>query len=79
MTDIDKLSDNQADAMVAAMLAGWKHAIEEADRLRAEVRRLRAIEAATRDYAEVYHFGGLAESTTRYGRLLAALAAKEAP
>lgn len=46
---------------------------------RAEVRRLRAIEAAARDYAEVYHFGGLAESTTRYGKLLAALAAKGTP
>jgi hypothetical protein len=47
--------------------------------LLAEYDRLRAIEAAARDYAEVYHFGGLAESTTRYGKLLAALAAKETP
>ena len=45
----------------------------------AELRRLRAIEAAARDYAEVYHFGSFTELTTRYGKLLAALAAKETP
>ncbi len=43
MTDIDKLSEDQADAMVAAMLAAWKRSIDEVDRLRAENQRLRAL------------------------------------
>jgi hypothetical protein len=43
VTDIDKLSEDQADAMVAAMLAAWKRSIDEVDRLRAENQRLRAL------------------------------------
>lgn len=43
MTDIDKLSEDQADAMVAAMIASWKRSIDEVDRLRAENQRLRAL------------------------------------
>ena len=42
-------SEDQADAMVAAMIASWKRSIDEVDRLRAENQRLRAIEAAARD------------------------------
>jgi hypothetical protein len=51
LPDAEAQSEAQADAMVAAMIAGWKRAIEEADRLRAEVERLRAIEAAAREVA----------------------------
>ncbi len=51
MTDIDKLSEDQADAMVSAMIASWKRSIDEVDRLRAENQRLRAIEAAAREVA----------------------------
>ena len=47
--DIDKLNEDQADAMVAAMIASWKRSIDEVDRLRAENQRLRAIEAAARN------------------------------
>lgn len=41
-------SEEQADAMVDTMMASWKKSMDEADRLRAEVRRLRAIEAASK-------------------------------
>jgi type II secretory pathway pseudopilin PulG len=51
VTDIDKLSEDQADAMVSAMIASWKRSIDEVDRLRAENQRLRAIEAAAREVA----------------------------
>jgi hypothetical protein len=44
-------SEDQADAMVAAMIASWKRSIDEVDRLRAENQRLRAIEAAAREVA----------------------------
>ncbi len=43
-------SEEQADAMVDTMMASWKKSMDEADRLRAEVRRLRVIEEAARVY-----------------------------
>ncbi len=71
---IDKLSEDQADAMVAAMIAAWKRSIDEVDRLRAENQRLRAIEAAARVFDEAY-----CEPWDKYQALRAALAAKETP
>ena len=87
MTD-ERLRDFAAsDPLVLAICAtmgdpSWADVRQNAAELlvaRAELRRLRAIEAAARDYAEVYHFGSFTELTTRYGKLLAALAAKETP
>ena len=43
-------SDDRADGMVAAMIASWKRSIDEVDRLRAEVDRLRAALAAKENH-----------------------------
>ncbi len=84
MTDFDKQSEDQADAMVAAMIASWKRSIDEVDRLRAENQRLRAIEAAARDAMRqidraLWDTGFLHDlrNNARICDLRAALAAKE--
>ncbi len=84
MTDFDKQSEDQADAMVAAMIASWKRSIDEVDRLRAENQRLRAIEAAARDAMRqidraLWDTGCLHDlrNNARICDLRAALAAKE--
>ena len=70
------MSEESQDAFVAAMLHGWKKAMDEADRLRAEVERLRAIETAARAYVDLtpdrVDFVPLL-----FAKLQAALAAKE--
>lgn len=73
-------SEAQADAMVETMMASWKKSMDEADRLRAEVERLRAIEAAATKLVErwghpypAYLMVPIVEGTA----LQAALAAKE--
>jgi hypothetical protein len=71
-------SEALADAMVAAMIAGWKRAIEEADRLRAEVERLRAIEAAARAYCDLTpERADETPAPLLFAKLQAAIAAKE--
>lgn len=82
MTDIDKLNEDQANAMVAAMIASWKRSIDEVDRLRAELERLRAIEAAASEHARVCdllrdEYAG--QSLQTFAALQAALAAKGTP
>ena len=73
-------NEAQADAMVAAMIAGWKRAIEEADRLRAEVERLRAIEAAAREYVEIAsNHKAFWDEVAAWDKFKAALAAKGTP
>ena len=74
-------SEDQADAMVAAMIASWKRSIDEVDRLRAENQRLRAIEAAAVEHARVCdllrdEYAG--QSLQTFADMKAALAAKEA-
>ncbi len=49
-------SEVQADALVETMMASWKKALDEADRLRAEVERLRAIETAATKLVERCRF-----------------------
>lgn len=81
--NFDEMSDERADAMAQAMLASWEQAMDEVHRLRAEVERLRAIEAAARDAS----IGVKTERCSTYysvlvtrccwDQLLAALAAKE--
>jgi hypothetical protein len=65
-------SEAQADAMVDTMMALWKKSMDEADRLRAEVRRLRVIEEAARVFDEAYF-----EPFDKIQALRAALRAKE--
>lgn len=80
LPDAEAQSEAQADAMVAAMIAGWKRAIEEADRLRAEVERLRAIEAAARAYCDLTpERADETPAPLLFAKLQAALAAKDAP
>ena len=70
-------SEDQADAMVAAMIASWERSIDEVDRLRAENQRLRAIEAAAREYYDTTRWGTFLASHDAWIKLEAALAAKE--
>lgn len=54
--NFDEMSDERADAMAQAMLASWEQAMDEVHRLRAEVQRLRAIEAAATKLVERCRF-----------------------
>ncbi len=75
--NFDEMSEQSADAMVKTMLASWKKSMDEADRLRAEVRRLRVIEEAAREYFNASRTGTFVDSHDAWRTLEAALAAKE--
>ena len=70
------MSEESQDAFVAAMLQGWKKAMDEADRLRAEVERLRAIEASARAYCDLTP-DRVDSVPWLFAKLQAALAAEE--
>ncbi len=53
MDEMTQMTDAQSDAMVQSMLQSWKRCMDEAASLRAEVERLRVIEAAARAYCDL--------------------------